>query len=154
MTTHTAPTAHPDPAATGLRSADTWPMYAAASVGVSAVLTAIGTFWSPLANYDATHTWKDLVSYLVVVAIIALAAAVVFGLVVRRATAATAPKRSLVLAILAVPSLLAFWTGIPVVLAGGAVCLAAATGATTRAKAAVTLSALVCAVAVLAALAG
>lgn len=132
-----------------------WPPFAVAGAGIAVVLTAIGTFWSPLASYDATRTQHDLLAYLVVVAIIAIGAAIVFGLVVRRAPETGADVRAIVLAVLSVLTIVVFWTGLPVVLAAGASFLAVS-GSTRRVTAIVVLvlAALVGAAAVALALAG
>lgn len=133
---------------------DSWPLYAAVSAGLSLVLTAIGTFWSPLADYEATHSADDLVSYGIVVAIIAVAVAVVFGLVVRKAEPARGRVRTAVLTVLSVLSLAVFWAGLPMVLAGGAACLAMEHPRSLGSRLVLGVCALVGAVAVWAALAG
>jgi predicted MFS family arabinose efflux permease len=101
-----------------------WPVFAAAAAGLSAVLTAIGTFWSPLANYEATQSREDFFSWLFVVGVIAVATSIVFGLVVRTARPERTDRRGLILAVLSVLTIVVFWAGLPVVLAGGAACLA------------------------------
>ena len=132
-----------------------WPPFAVGSAGIALVLTAIGTFWSPLASYEATQTLEDLRNYLVIVPVIAIAAAIVFGLVVRRAPDTGADVRAIVLAVLSVLTIVVFWTGLPVVLAAGAACLALS-GSTRRGTAGVVLvlAALVTIAAVWLALAG
>lgn len=100
-----------------------WPMFAAVSAGVAAVLTAVGTFWSPLSSYTYEARFpEDLYSYAIVLAIIAAGVALVFGLVVRSAPAA-ADRRAIVLAVLGVLTVAVFWTGLPLVLVAGAVSL-------------------------------
>lgn len=131
-----------------------WPLYAAVSTGASAVLTAIGTFWSPLASYEATRSMQDFYTWLVVVAITLVGAAIVFGAVVRTTPPQGGRVRTLVLAVLAVLSVAVFWTGLPMVLAGGAVCCALVAPRATSSRIALVLAALVTAVAVWAALAG
>lgn len=106
----------------------TWPAWAAGSAGVSAVLTAIGTFWSPLANYEATQTREDFLSWLVVLGVIGVAAAIAFGLVVRTASTERADRRGLILAVLSVLSIVVFWAGLPVVFAAAGACLALSQG--------------------------
>lgn len=139
-------------ATTGNRN---WPAFAAASAGVSAVLTAIGTFWSPLANYEATQSRDDLFSWLFVVGIIAVASAITFGLVVRTARPERADRRGLVLAVLSAASIVVFWAGLPVVFAGGAACLALSNNpVTTKGKIALAIAVLVSGSAVWLALAG
>ena len=134
----------------------TWPLFGALSAGTAVLLTAIGTFWSPLADYEPTPTsTSEVLAYLVVVAGIAVATAVVFGLVVRGASPANATRRGLVLAVVALLSLLVFWTGLPAVLAGGALCCATLAGTRSRgAVIAAVLAILVVGVAVFGALAG
>ncbi len=131
-----------------------WPLYAALSTGLSAVLTAIGTFWSPLASYDATRTEHDFMAWLVVLGITVVAAAIVFGAVVRTTPAEGGRVRTVVLAVLGVLTLAVFWTGLPVVLAGGATCCALVAPRRTSSRIALVLSVLVVAVAAWAALAG
>lgn len=131
-----------------------WPLYAAISTGTAAVLTAIGTFWSPLADYEATATMNDFVSWLVVVGVIVVGAGIVFGLVVRRATPDSARRRAIVLAVLAVLSIVGFWTGLPIIFAGGAACCAMADRASGLSRTALALAGLVTVAAVWLALAG
>lgn len=131
-----------------------WPLFAAVSTGLAVVLTAIGTLWSPLASYEATRTTEDVLTWLVVVAMIVISAGIVFGLVVRSTPPGGGRVRTLVLAVLAVLSLAVFWTGLPMVLAGGAVCCALANPRAAGSRIALVLAALVTLVAVWAALAG
>lgn len=135
-------------------SLSAWPLYAAISTGTAAVLTAIGTFWSPLADYEATATMDDFVSWLVVVGFIVVGAAIVFGLVVRRATPASARRRAIILAGLSVLSIVVFWTGLPMIFAGGAACCAMADRARVLSRTALALAGLVAVAAVWLALAG
>jgi len=100
-----------------MRGTSSWPMFATAGAGTAAVLTAAGTF------LDLTDNESDggsLGEYLVVLGIIAVGTAVVFGLVVRPARGTGAATRALVLAIIGLLSSVVFWTGLPVVLAAGA----------------------------------
>ena len=92
------------------------PVLAALGIGLSAVLTAIGTF-----SGGNDHGWRE---YLITLGIVVVAAAIVFGLVVRTAAAGNAARRALVLGILAALSFVVFWAGIPSVLAAGAVACA------------------------------
>lgn len=137
-------------------TAPSWPPFAAASAAVSLVLTAIGTFWSPLSKYASQATTRDdVISWLVVAGIIAVAAALVFGLVVRTATPENASARGLVLSIVGAASIVVFWAGLPVVLAGAAACCAlTGTGTSTRDRITLALAALTSAAAVWLALAG
>ncbi|KAA1417011.1 hypothetical protein F0U44_17685 [Nocardioides humilatus] len=150
MTSQITTTHRPDVA----RATESWPLYAAVSVGLSVVLTAIGTFWSPLANYEATQSGEDFIAYLVVIAVIAVAAAVVFGLVVRKAPAGGGRVRTAVLSVLSVLSIAVFWAGLPMVFAGGAACLAMENPRSLGSRIVLVVTALVGAVAVWAALAG
>lgn len=100
-----------------------WPMYAALGAGISLVLTAVGTFWDVSGNDTAAH--DGLSDYLPVVGVVAVATVLVFGLVVRTATPASAGTRSLVLGVLSVLTLIVFWSGLPAVLALGAIGCAA-----------------------------
>lgn len=112
MTTHSTITTTP--------TRPTWPALAAIGVGLAAVLTAIGTFWDLTGN-DAPSDSKDrFLEYLVTVGIFVIAAAIVFGLVVRTATPANGATRAIILAVLSLLSLVVFWAGLPAVLAAGA----------------------------------
>jgi len=90
-------------------------MYAAIGVGISLVLTALGTFWDFNGNDPGDKSDQGMVEYLITVGMIVVAAAVVFGLVTR----ASSPTKALVLGILSVLSLVVFWAGLPAVLAAG-----------------------------------
>jgi hypothetical protein len=105
--------------------------FALASFALSAVLTAVGTF-----RGDDDHAWR---SWLIVLAISAVAAAIVFWGVVPRI--GDLDRGALILAIIGAITIIFFWLGVPVVVAGGAVLLAleardrAATGLSTAALA-------------------
>ncbi len=82
------------------------------SIALATVLAAVGTY--------ASSNDQNTREFLIVCAIIAVAAAVVFGLVVprgleREAAGATA----LTLSILGLLSIVAFWSGLPPILAAG-----------------------------------
>lgn len=117
MTTHAHPARVAPDSAT-----PTWPVLAAAGLGLSVVLTAIGTFWDVNGNDPGKH--DSIGAYLIVVAIAAVATAMVYGLVVRTATARTAGRRGLVLAVLAVLTDVVFWAGLPAVFATAAIACA------------------------------
>lgn len=97
------------------------PLLAVLGVATSAVLTAAGTFADATGNSSAEHGMRE---WLVVVGITVAAAAVVFGLVVRTAARGHAGRRSVALGVLAVLSFGVFWTGLPAVLAAGALACA------------------------------
>jgi hypothetical protein len=99
-----------------------WPMFAVAGAGISTVLCAVGTFWDLSDNEPGTN--NGLAEFLPVVAVIAIATALVFGLVVRTARPENAARRGLVLAIVGLLSIPVFWTGLPVVFAAAAVACA------------------------------
>jgi hypothetical protein len=84
---------------------------AALGVVIAAALAAWGTF-----GEDDYSVWD----YVAVVAIILVAAAIVFGVVVRRWPGSTT---ALVLGVLAVLSVGVFWAGLPPVLAAAAIAL-------------------------------
>jgi hypothetical protein len=133
-----------------------WPLFAALGAGTSIVLTAVGTFWDVTGNDDANGTAGE---FLAVVGIIAVATLIVFGLVVRTARPSNAATRALVLGILAVLSLVAFWSGLPAVFAAGAAsCALQSQSVAGRlgagAKTALALSVISVALAVVAAVAG
>lgn len=99
-----------------------WPALAAAGFGASVVLTVMGTFFD-LAHNDSGET-DSVVEYVPTVGLIAVGTALVFGLVVRKASLANAATRALALSIASVLSLAVFWAGLPAVLAAGAVACA------------------------------
>jgi hypothetical protein len=100
------------------------PLLAVAGLAVSAVLTAIGTFWDITGN---DHSKGSHVGpYLAAVGIAVVATAVVFGLVVRGAEHGNPGRRSLMLGAVAVVTCVVFWTGLPPVVAFGAIATALA----------------------------
>lgn len=131
----------------------TWPLFAALGIGIALILTAMGTFWDLTDNESGEgHSGTE---YAVTSGIILLAAAVVFGLVVRTATERAAARRAIILAVLGLLSVLVFWTGLPMVFASGAVATSqrsATGGASTWAV--VVLTTLTAGLAVFAAIAG
>jgi hypothetical protein len=92
------------------------PLLIALGVGGSAVLTAIGTFYA-----GDDHSASD---WFFTVGVVVVAAALVFGLVVRTAARGNPGRRSAVVGVVAVLSLAVFWAGLPVVLAAAAVACA------------------------------
>jgi hypothetical protein len=142
MTTYAQPT----------RSAQaTWPLLAALGAGTSLVLAALGTFWDLTGNGS---TDMGMAEYLPVVGIVLVATAVVFGLVVRGAEGKGAGTRAIVLAVLSFLSLAVFWTGLPAVLAAGAVACATAAHTSMATKVALAISALTVAGAIALAIVG
>ncbi|HSP60398.1 MAG TPA: hypothetical protein VLO09_04995 [Ornithinimicrobium sp.] len=133
----------------------TWPMYAALGVGTALALAAVGTFANPTGNSASEQGLRE---FLIVAGIVVVAAAVVFGIVARTAAEAGAATRALVLAILGLLSLALFWTGLPPVLAFGAIACATAAGRggtlPGRAKVAMGLALVTVALAVVAAIVG
>ena len=105
----TAEAGRPEPAATSRR-----PQFAAASLVVSAILTAIGSF-----SGDDSHAWRQ---WLIVLAISAVVTAIVFWAIVPRID--DLARGALILAILGAVAIILFWLGIPVILAGAAALLA------------------------------
>ena len=97
------------------------PLLAALGIAAAAVLTAVGTFWD-VNNNDAepgkTSEW------LVCLGIIAVAAAVAYGLVVRTAATGNPGRRAVILGVVAFLSNAVFWAGLPMVLASAAVACA------------------------------
>jgi hypothetical protein len=128
--------------------APAWPLFATLGIGLAAISTALGTFFDITGNDSSSGNGNAMGEYLVTLGIIVVITAIVFGLVVRTASARNAGTRSLVLGILAVPSLVLFWAGLPCVLAAGAAAcaLASRTDAgqfTTRGKVAMVLAGVV-----------
>jgi hypothetical protein len=112
--------------------------FAVASVLLAAVLAG----WEAFAPH--THSAEELAAageehsageYLVVLAIIAVAAMVVFGVVVRRGLRKqSAAWSALVLSALGFVAIAAFWSGLPPVLAGGGIALGWASRDAVRAR--------------------
>ena len=98
------------------------PLLAAFGIAASGVVTAVGTFWD-LTNNEASneHSFGE---YLITLAVIAVTAAIVFGLVVRNASAGNPGRRAAILAVVSVLSIAVFWAGLPMVLVAGAVACA------------------------------
>lgn len=92
------------------------PLLAAVALAVAAVLNALGSFGG-----EGDHSWGD---FLFVLVLSAVATALVFGLVVRTATADSGGRRALVLGVLAALSVAVFWAGVTVPLAVGALACA------------------------------
>ena len=105
--------------------------FAFGSFALSAVLTAAGTF-----RGDNENEWR---SWLIVLAIAAVATAIVFWVVIPRI--GNLDRGALSLALVGALTIIVFWAGLPVVFAGGATLLAleardrAATGLSTAALA-------------------
>lgn len=115
-------TTHPHAAGGGLDRG--WPTYAGLGIAVALLLTAVGTFTNLAGEAEeGGHTASE---YLVVVGMIAIGALVVFGLVARVVTAANAGSFAVGFGVVGLLSVLVFWTGLPAVLAAGALASAAA----------------------------
>ena len=96
------------------------PLLAGFGVVAAAALTAIGTF-ADLTGNDPNHAHESQTGeYLVTLGMIAVFAAVVFGLVVRTAPQGNAGRRAIAVGILAVLTVVVAWSGAPMVLAAGA----------------------------------
>lgn len=109
----------------------TWPVYAAGSYGIAAVLSALAFYvdvFGPTEEGQSDPVWQ----WLILIGVVGLFTAAVFGLVVRTATTASADRRGLVLALVGVPSVIAFWAGLPIILAAAAACCALASGRPSR----------------------
>ena len=118
MTTHSHT---PRTAQTTLDSQPPTAVLAAIGGSVAAILTAIGTFTDVLGPEEQrSDGMAEFYSWLTIVGVIAVATALLFGLVVRGATASNASSRGLVLAVLAVPTVLVAWSGLPPVLSAAA----------------------------------
>ena len=112
---------------------------AGAGIAIAALLSAVGTF-GLIGEGAETHATRE---YLVVLAIVGVSAFAVFGWAVPRALVSPAIGwTALVLGALAVVSVVAFWSGLPPVLATGALILGWAQRATVRGRIAVALGAL------------
>jgi len=133
------------------------PLLAALGLGASAVLTATGTFWD-VTNNDKVDD-NSFADYWPVLVIAAVAAAIVYGLVVRTAAAGHPGRRALVLSIVGFLSNAVFWAGLPMVIVSAAVACALADrdklgSFGTASKVALTISALATAGAVSLAITG
>jgi hypothetical protein len=108
---------------------------ALAAAGLAAALAAWGTFG------DEDHGWGE---YLFVLGVIAVAAVAVFGWAVPRwAGSPAAGRTALVLSVLGVLSITAFWSGLPPVLAAGGAVLGWAARDRTAGRIAIALGVLV-----------
>jgi hypothetical protein len=88
---------------------------AVAAIALAVVLNAIGSY-ADTSDHDPHKTR----AFLVVLAIIAIASAIVFGWVVpRQIERASLATPALVLSVLGLVSVLAFWSGLPPILAVG-----------------------------------
>ena len=115
-------TAASTPTTPAMSGAGRIPMLAVLGFAVSAVLTALGTFWDFNDNDKSEdHSFGD---YAIVLGIAAVAAVIVFGLVVRTAADGVPGRRSAILGVVAVVSIVVFWAGLPAVLAAGAIATA------------------------------
>ena len=104
-----------------MTGSSSWPMFAVVGAGAAAVLTAVGTFLDLTDNESGGGSPGE---YAVVLALIVVATAIVFGLVVRPAHGEGAGTRALALAIVGLLSSTVFWTGLPAVLAAGSIACA------------------------------
>lgn len=94
------------------------PLLAALGIAGAALLTAIGTYWDRGGENDTAQ--HDTGEYLVTLGIIAVTAAVVYGLVVRGASSGNPGRRAVVLGAVAFLSNVVFWAGLPLVIASAA----------------------------------
>lgn len=134
-----------------------WPTYAGVGVVVALLLTAVGTFTN-LAG-EAEEQGHSAGEYLVVAAMIAIGALVVFALVAKVVSPANAGSFAVAFGAVGLLSVLFFWTGLPAVLAAGALASAAVDGRSddrlsVAAKAGVALAVLALALAVVLAIYG
>lgn len=96
--------------------------FAVAGAVVAALATAVGTFADLAGNSNNDYGIRE---YGFDLAIIALSTALVFRFVLRTAHQGNAARRALVLGALSIPAVLVFPTGLPYVLAAGALACAA-----------------------------
>jgi hypothetical protein len=109
------------------------------AVGAAALLSAVGTF-GLVGEGAESHATRE---YLVVLGIIGVAALAVFGWAVPRALNAPAVGwTAIVLSVLGLFTVAAFWSGLPPVLAAGGVVLGWAQRQSTRGQLAVAIGAL------------
>lgn len=98
------------------------PVVAALGIVASLIATAVGTFWDLSDNEKSNH--HSFGEYLFTAGVIAIAAAIVFGLVVRNAGEGNPGRRALILGVVGALSIAVFWAGLPLVLAAGSVACA------------------------------
>jgi hypothetical protein len=107
---------------------------ALSAIATAALLAAWGTFG------EESHATRE---YLVVLAIIGVATLVVFGWAVPRALSSSAVGwTAIVLGALGLVSVVAFWSGLPPILAGGAALLGWAQRTSNRGRIAIALASL------------
>ena len=97
------------------------PLLAALGIAAASLLTAVGTFWDVNNNDEGNHDGSE---WFICLGIIAVAAAVVYGLVVRTAASGNPGRRALVLSVVGFLSNVVFWAGLPMVIASAAVACA------------------------------
>lgn len=108
-----------------------WPLYAAGSYGVAAVLSALAFYVDVFGPTEGGQ--DDPVSvWLMVMGVVGVVTAAVFGLMVRAATSKSADRRGLILVLLGVPSIFFFWAGLPIIFAAASACCALAGGRPSR----------------------
>jgi hypothetical protein len=96
-------------------------LIATVGIALSALLTAVATFWDINDTSPGAHAGRN---YLITLGIIAAVAALAYGTFVRGAAAGRPGRRSAIVAALGLVTLVLFWCGAPVVLASAAVATA------------------------------
>jgi len=121
-------TSTPYSTTTGTRN---WPAYAVGSSGVAVILSALAFYtdvFGPTEEGPADPVWQ----WFIVIGVAVAIGVGVFATVVRTATPSNADRRGLVIALVSIPTVIAFWSGLPVILAGAATACALATGRPSR----------------------
>lgn len=125
-----------------------WPTYAGLGIGVSMLLTLVGTFTNLAGEAEeGGHTAGES---LVVVGMILIGALIVFGLVAKAVAPANAGLFAVSFGVVGLVSLLVFWTGLPAVLSAGALACVAVEGRSGAPRSVAAKTAMVLAVVVLA----
>ncbi len=100
-------------------SAGRAPFFAVSGVILATALSALAIFWDVTSN-DPEPEEHPVGQFLVAVAVIVVATAILYAVVVRTADRGNPGRRSLILGIVAVATVVVFWLGVPVVVASAA----------------------------------
>jgi hypothetical protein len=108
-----------------------WPAYAVGSSGLAVVLTALA-FYVDVFGPAETGPDDPIWAWLSTVGIAIAIGGAVFAGAVRTAKPSNTVRRGLIIGVLSIPTIVVFWSGLPVILASAAACCALANGRPSR----------------------